>query len=264
MTIGLIALASALALAAAQASPLASVPAQQRSWTVTVARDAITLRDVSRSGTPVETSPMRLEGTGVAVHARFAVENRARAHVVSIGATPSFSSFDLASPVERLHAPADRGSDLQARYEYRRYPFRDVLARGLDIGAGALAHAGRRVIERRVPPANDIHISDLDGGIGATLGVRLRRWDRVRLDAGIAGLLVMGRTRETHSVDPDGGRAQSGGGWLLETSASAGARVSSTLWLTGSYEGAGQIRLGSHRGHSERRARFAIGVTYVR
>lgn len=256
------ALASTLAQTTTPTAPAAAAPG--RSWMFAVARDAIALREVPQSGRPIETSPVRLQGTGTRLHAGYRIERGSRAHLMSVAATPSFSGFALVSPITSVEAAADRASELGARYEYRRYLLRDVFVPGLDVGAGVLAHGTRRVIERRVAPSNGITSTDLEGGGGLSAGVRLTRWPRLRIDAGVAALAVMGRNREVHDIDPAATLDQTGGGWLIETTVSATAQVSSSFGLVGTYEGTGQMRYAARRGHSERRARLAIGVTYAR
>jgi hypothetical protein len=262
MSIGLHVLVCTLAAAhgVAPQPPAAS----ERSWTLRVGHESISVRDISRSGRPIETAPVGLEGRGVAFRGRYERATRSRAHVLSIGATPSFSGFAFVSPVRREPAPLNRASSLHARYEYRRYLLRDAGIRAFDVGGGLVAHAGREVVERHAPPANVIRTADLETGGGGSLNARLRRWSRVRIDLSVSALLLLGTTREAHDIDRAAALTQRGGGWRIESTVTAGVRVSRELWITGTWLGLGQVRYGSHRGLSERRAQLAVGVTHAR
>ena len=264
MSIGLNVLVWTLAVAGARGVASQPPAAGERSWTLRVGHESISVRDISRSGLPVETSPVGLEGGGVAFRGRYERTTRSRAHVISIGATPSFSGFAFASPVRREPAPRSRASSFHARYEYRRYLLRDAGIRGLDVGVGVVAHAGREIVERHAPPANVVRTADLESGGGGSFNARLRRWSRVRLDTSVSGLLVLGTTRETHAIDRAAALSQAGGGWRIESTVTAGVRVTRKVWITGTWLGLGQVRYGSHRGLSERRAQLAVGVTHAR
>ena len=153
---------------------------------------------------------------------------------------------------------------MRVRFEHTRYFIRDRVARGLDFGCGALVQAGRDVLTRGPAPSTMIRTRDLEGSAGLSLNTRLRRWQRFRAEAATVAGIVLGRTSETHEIDAASGTSESGGGWRLEALLSAGVKVSGATWLTASYRGTGQIRYASHRGVSERRNQFIVGVSHGR
>ena len=257
----------AAALFAAGLLPLqSSLPPSSRApetvWSVATGQADLSLRDFAQSSIPLHTSPISLGTAGLAVIGGFERSTITRAHVVRVAILPA-RRLEFRGPAYSASAGDSDASSVRLRYECRWYPFRDVALDGLDAGVSGLALGTRSAIRRRVLPANDRRIVDLDGGAGVGANLRYRPGSRLRLQGGVSAVLVIGRTSDVHDVQADAS-SRWGGGWLLGGSVEAAIRVASRVWLTAGFERTGQARFSSHRGLSERRREIAVGVAYAR
>lgn len=231
-------------------------------WSVGAGFETLSLRDIARTARPVTASPVAWEGGGPALRARLAWENARRLHQVDFGGSLG-GGFEYSSPLRSQAAHDDeRARSFDARYEYRRFPFRDLLLRGVDLGFGAEALGARTSFARHIEPATEVNEARTNAGIGGSIAARVRRWDRVRADVVWTNGLVIGRRREEWS----GGAAASGGGggWLTTFEAQAGVRVTRGATLFLNYTDSGEGFLASHRSYAIARRRVSMGVTHGR
>jgi hypothetical protein len=238
-------------------------PAPQRLWTVAAGRQATSIRDITRSGIPLDTSPVSLGGHGVFAAARYERRGARASQSVSAGWARA-SALALETPSFRLPMRDDRVRRLDIRYEYQRFFWRDNGIRGLRLGAGPVALGAWQVVERHPSLSNTIKISDLEAGGGGVVSARLARWERVTIDAAWTTALVIGGVSEDNEPAITVRERQSGGGWLLQGRVAAAVRLTPGLWLSAGYTSLGQARFASHRGQSDRHARLEVGVTHVR
>jgi hypothetical protein len=135
--LALVGLFSATAAAAQTALAPSSIPASSPpTWTVAAGYESFWLRDVASSRPAVDGSPITWEGVGPAVTVFYERGGPGRLHHFE-GSFVSSGGFSLASPVRTTPAPSDdRATRAGGRYEYRRYPFRDLGLAGFDLGFG--------------------------------------------------------------------------------------------------------------------------------
>jgi hypothetical protein len=231
-------------------------------WSVGAGIETLSLRDIARTSRPVTASPIAWEGRGPALRARLSWENPRRLHQVDFGGSLA-GGFEYSSPLRsQATHDDDRARYFDARYEYRRYPFRDLLLRGVDLGFGVEALGARTSFARHIEPSIEVNESRTNAGIGGSIAARVRRWDRVRAELAWTNGLVIGRRREDWSSGAvaSGG----GGGWLTTLAAQADVRLTRGSTLFFNYTGSGEAFLASHRSYAIGRRRLAMGVTYGR
>src|SRR4029450_810643 len=123
-------------LASAQSAPPQTATSWPPRWTVMAGVESFWWRDVARTGPPVWASPISWDGQGPIVWVSHDRGSRARLHHFE-GSFASAGGFELRSPVATRAAPDDDGvSRFSARYEYRRYRWRDLWLNGFDLGIG--------------------------------------------------------------------------------------------------------------------------------
>lgn len=251
-----------LVAAAGQGDPVGQ-PVANRAWSIASGIESLSIRDVSRSGIPLETSPVSLDADAWMLAVTREGRRQDRSHLVGLRFLRS-ARIGLVSPVLRVPAPDDRVFRLDGRYEYRRSFLRDRWIRGLEFAAGPTGLVAWQRLERAIPPRDRLTVSDIEGGGGGLLDVRLARWSRIAIEGGWTAALVLGRTR--HVLDGSGTAAQwqGGGGWLLSDHVGASIRLNDRFQLTVAYQRTGQARFASHRSQSDRRDRLEVGVTHVR
>src|SRR5512140_1780354 len=107
----------------------------QAGWTVSGGAERFSYRDVSRSGPPADASPVEWEGSGPSFSVAHVSASPHR-HRFTIDFA-SAGDFAYAGPVRTVAAASnDSATQLEGRYEYRRFPLRDVLVSGLDASIG--------------------------------------------------------------------------------------------------------------------------------
>jgi hypothetical protein len=251
------------AAAVAASVPALAQPRAERLWSIGAGPERVTVRDISRAGFPIETSPVGLDVDAWSIAGRHERRSAERSHTFAVGLSRS-TSLASVSPLVRVRHPEDTLDRVEGRYEYRRAFWRDRFARGLDLEAGVLGLAAWQALEQHRPPATRLTVRDREGGGGGLLGLRLRRWSRVRLETSMTVGLLIGSSGED-ATSPDPLRSsRPGGGWLLDSRTGGSLRIGERYWLSAHYVTTGQVRVASHRAQSDRRGRLELAVTHVR
>jgi hypothetical protein len=230
-------------------------------WSAAAGVETMSLRDIARTTRPVTASPIKWKGGGPAIRARFAKDNGRRLHQVDVGAAFS-GDFEYEGPVLSVPtASADRARQFEARYEYRRYPFRDVL-KWMDIGFGVVGLGARTSFAREIAGGFEFDEARTNAGVGGSIAARVRRSSRVGAELVWTNGLQIGRRHESwsSSVENSGG----GGGWLTTLAAEGNVRLSASSRVFVRYTTSGEGFLASHRSYALSRERLAMGVTYGR
>jgi hypothetical protein len=252
----------ASAQSAAQAPAIDPPPAV--TWRVAAGYDAVSLRDIARTTRPVDASPVAWRGTGAIVLVHYTRAGSARFHRVEFSAARA-GHFTYDSGLESIARPSDdRYRRIEGRYEYRRYFFRDVSMRGLDLGAGLQGIAAQSRIARHVPENIEAKETRTALAPAVAAAVRLQRWTRVGLEAGWINGLHFSRLTSYHSVDPAAGGSRWGGGWLTDVSIGADIALTRVASLAIVYFQTNDGLMSSHRGVTSATHSFSVGVTYAR
>ena len=263
--LALLGLFSATAAAAQTAPAPSSVPASSPpAWTVAAGYESFWLRDVASSRPAVDGSPIAWEGAGPAVTAFYERGGPWRLHHFE-GSFVSSGGFSLASPVRTTPAPPDdRATRAGGRYQYRRYPFRDVGLAGFDLGFGVEADGEHLVFERHFAPDIALHTGITNLGGAGVVAARLRRWRALDLQVAWANGVSIGRGSSRHQAAAETRIDYWGGGWQTHLHIRGGVRVASRASVLLSYLTSGEGRYASHETYTFGRSRFAVGVTYER
>jgi hypothetical protein len=256
-----------LALAAApvwaQDAPVPGEPLGAR-WTIGVGYEGFGFRDVARVTRPVDASPVTLSGRGPTVRGRYSRLRPGRQHQFDVSASrASGLSYDTragSSPTP----PGNQAVHLDARYEYRRYPFTDLLMAGLDVGLGLQGSGEWTSISRVMSPALDSRDRAIGTGIAAVAALRVRRWDCVEVTGTWTNGGVIARRRLQHGASGLASSALWGGGWQTDWSVGADVRTSPRTRLSLEAIRGGGGRLASHQSHTLSRTQLTVGVTHVR
>ena len=258
------AMAVLTATAAAQPAPASSVTETPgRRWSVSAGYEAFSLRDISRNIRPPDASPVSWRGAGPAVSARYDIERERTSHLLEASAARA-SNFSYVGPSQSTRAAAaDLASRFAASYEYRRYPWRDVLIDGLDAGIGAQTLATRVGFDRHITQtlATTTRITGV-GGAGV-LALRWQRHRRLRLEAAWANGAVISKRSARHSVQ-DATETHSGGNWLTNSVIRADWRLSGATQLTIAWRREYDGYSSSHYSYGGYRHRVEFGATYAR
>jgi hypothetical protein len=235
-----------------------------RTWRVGLGYEVLEIRDVSRTGRPVDASPVTWRGRGPALAVTFDRSNLVRLHRLQLDASWA-GGFALVTPLRTIpQHDGEKAALLAGRYEYRRYPFRDLGAAGLDAGVGVETAAAFSTLTRVFDPEIVLRDRGTDLTAAVVAAARLRRWRTVQLEVAWANGVAVGRrsTRHTTAVEPD---AQAwGGGWLTDLTIRADVRVSDAVAVFTSYFNTGRGRYQSHGAATTARDHFIIGVSYAR
>ncbi|HSL22269.1 MAG TPA: hypothetical protein VK886_12095 [Vicinamibacterales bacterium] len=265
------ALAGAIAIvtvtpAPAQETEAGSTRAQNAAarWVVTGGYETFAFRDISRSGRPVDASPIAWEGQGPAVGVTYERQDARRLHRIQVSAART-GGFAYRSPTRLTDAAGgDAASRVDARYEYRRYPLRDLLLDGLDVGIGAQGIAGRVSAVRETSPSLTARFAHSDIGAAGVIGARLRRWNGFELEAAWINGLVISRRQREHSADALSSAASWGGGWLEEIRLTGRVRLSRATALTVGWWRSGEGFGSDHFNYATKRNAIMAGVSYAR
>jgi hypothetical protein len=264
-------LAIAFAISAAGASSAFgqtnSTPAADSStriWRVGAGYETLWVRDVSRSGRPVDASPVTWEGRGPAVSVQFDRASVSRLHHFQFNAGWA-GGFEFGTPLGKIpRSAAEKAVHLDGRYEYRRYPFRDLGPDGLDFGIGVEGGAVFRSLTQIFDPAIEARQRGTDVTAAVVVAGRLRRWRSVQLEAAWVNGMAVGRSSTHHSTAAETNRTAWGGGWLTDFTARADVRISDGVTLFTSYFTTGRGRYQSHGASTTGRGQFMLGVVYAR
>ena len=228
--------------AAAQDPPALGSTAS--TWTAIAGVQQVSLRDVARTGPPVDASPVAREGSGPMLMAGYRRNRADRLHRVEFAATSAGEFSYVSSLGSAALPPQDDATSLEARYEYRRYPFRDVAVRGLDLGVGVEALLDRTGLSRSFPPAISITDTLTRGGGGVVAAARLRRWRAAQFEAAWTNAALLARAAHSHSVDPLARSVQIGPGWLTDLDLIGLIRVTGRVSAVLAYRQSGEGLLG--------------------
>ncbi len=239
-------------------------PSGDVSWSIRAGVETFSLRDVSRVGPPVDASPVAWVGRGPSLVIRFDRERpsrliRAELLLASIG------HFSYDTGVATSARPAgDHAFRLEGRYQYRWFPLRDVLMKGLDVGGGLQGIGAYVSLSRQMPPAIEFGQREERLGAGAIAAVRFHRWQPLTLEAAMVNGGMVARTALHHSAAAVASTSSWGGGWLTDFSVDATVRVATRTSLVVTYFTSGEGHLGTHRGYAAGRGELMAGVTYAR
>lgn len=250
--------------AAQPATPPAPVETATHGWSASAGYDVFSLRDISRNIRPPDASPIAWRGSGPVVAGRYEIAGRRSAHVAD-ASMARLQHFAYVSPLRTVDAAAaDLASRFEARYEYRRYPWRDVLADGLDLGIGVQGIGSRAAFDRHITAALSTKVRITGGGAAAVVSARLRRWDRVHLEAAWGNGAVVTLRTAAHSATPGSGETFSGGQWLTDTQVRAGVRLTRSARLELGWRRYVEGYSSSHFAYAGRRHSFHVGVRHAR
>lgn len=262
---GILALAVTFSASVAGAQSMAppAVPSPPSAWTASAGYESFWLRDVARARRPVDASPVSWEGAGPALVVTYERERPDRLHHFD-GSIAIARDFSLQSPVRTLDAAdGDHGSRLGARYEYRRYPFRDVGVNGLDLGIGVEGDVEHLAFTRHFAPAIELQSSIVNFGASAVLAARFDR-SRLGLLATFGNGLSIGRESSRHRSDVETSLHGWGGGWQTNLGLQASIRLTGRTSVIVSYLASGEGRFASHNAITFGRSRFTVGAIYAR
>lgn len=240
-----------------------SAPQGTVSWRVEAGRDTVALRDIARTGTPVDASPVAWHGDGFGLLVRHTRPKGSHMHRFELSATHA-SDFALKTPLESLPRPkGDAFSRIEGRYEYRRYLFSNVLVRGFDIGAGLQGGGVRTQVTRHV--AGDLEVAESRIAFRTALvtAARFRR-ARLCLEVDWANGAHVGRSSERHSADAASNRTRGGGGWLTDLVVAADIAISRGASIALQYSRSDEGLLSSHQNFTTVRRSWNLGVTYAK
>lgn len=258
----MLAVSVADAQSAAPSSPSPALPAIV--WSVEVGYESLWLRDVARTTRPVDASPVSWEGDGPAIAARYDRANPKRLHrfEFSFSSTGHFVYDAVVRTIPR--SPDDHATRVGGRYEYRRYPFRDLWIDGLDIGIGVQGLGEHLSLARHFDPSIEIDRSENRLGTAVVAAARFRRWQWLDVEVAWANGMLINRTHASHSADAEASYDQWGGGWLTDLAIVATVPVSRQVGIQASLLRSAQGLYASHDHASSGRSRLLAGVTYGR
>jgi hypothetical protein len=233
-------------------------------WRIGMGYEWVALRDIARSGRPVDASPVAWRGDGIGVEAEHSRTRGTRLHRYIISAAFD-GHFVYRSPLGSSGRPADdRYLSLDGSYEYRRYPFTDVVVRGLDAGVGVQAIAVLAAFTRHVPVDLTTTRRLFGGGPALVAAARLHRWSRVTGELvwinGGELLRYWDRDGETTSSAPP----HWGGGWVSNLTASVTVRLGRQASLALTWAQSKDGRLATHQSWAASHGSVMAGVSYAR
>ena len=233
------------------------------SWRVTGGYGVLSLRDIVRTGPPVDASPVAWRGTGVSLTAQRVHARGPKLHRLEV--TTAFSqNFAYRSSLQSIALPAgDHDRTVEGRYEYRRYFFQDLGMRGLDLGGGIQAVGSWWTMTRHVPA--DLQETKTVVGTGPAFVVagRLRRWSTVGVEMAWANGGILARTSSTHTAAIGGGRYW-GGGWLSDLTLGLDVRLNPRASIGVRYVRTSNGLFSSHMGLATTRRAITAGVLYAK
>jgi hypothetical protein len=231
---------------------------------VTAGAESFWLRDVARTGPPVDASPVSWEGQGPVVYVSHDRGSRARLHHFEVAFTAT-SGFELRSPVRTTPAPDEDGvSRWGGRYEYRRYRWRDLWTKGFDLGVGVEGSAERLSLERHFEPDIELRRTINQLGTAIVVAARWQRSERWSLRSMWANGVTLGRATVEYRGGADTTGRDWGGGWRTDFEVGGDFRIASQARVTAAWFTSGEGRFESHDALTFGRSRVTVGVTYAR
>jgi len=222
------------------------------------------LRDVARTTHPVDASLVAWEGTGMVVEGQYLRRRGSRQQRIDV-ALAFASDFAYRTPLAVAAQPgADHYRDLDARYEYRRYPFRNAGVRGLDIGVGVQAIGAFTSSTRHVPVDLVAEYKTAGAGPGLVVVGRLERWSRVSGEVSWTNAAMFTRVTGRDGEGFDDIPPRSGGGWISHLKVSAEIRLSRRTQLALAWDQSRDGMLSQHQTWTTSHGSFVAGVTYAK
>ncbi len=245
------------------APPPAPVETATRRWSMSAGYEVFALRDISRSGRPPDASPVSWQGSGPSVSGRYDIVRSRSSHLIEATAARAhdFSYVGPSRSVEALRS--DLAGRFAVTYEYRRYPWRDVLFDGLDIGVGAQGLATRVGFDRHITQTLTSHTRITGGGFAGVVAIGLRRFDRLRVDASWANGAVLSYRSAQHSAQSES-ETYGGGNWLSNTVVRADWRVAGATRLVAAWRRGYDGYSSDHYSYAGHRHTIELGVSYAR
>ena len=233
-------------------------------WTISAGAESQSVRDISRGGPPVDASPVAWRGSGPSFSIGYERGARRRLHRVTLDLS-QVGSFAYVGPVQRVDASGEDGlRRVEGRYEYRRYPFDDLLMKGLHAGVGVQGIGRHISFTRRASSFGLQHNSETSAAVAVVAAARVDRWSRWTADVEWVNGISANRASESLDVDALADRQRWGGGWLTDLSARFTFRVAPALALTVAYLRADEGTMVSSNSSATARRRVIAGVTYAR
>jgi hypothetical protein len=190
--------------------------------------------------------------------------SRSRLHHFE-GSFTATGGFELHSPVRTLAASADdAASRVGGRYEYRRYPWRDLWTAGFDVGIGVEGSGEHLSFVRHFEPGIELQRGLNNLGTAAIVAARWQRSPRWSVLAAWANGLTLGRSTSHYRGDVETTQQTWGGGWQSNLDIRGEIRVASRATLAVGWFTSGEGRHGSHDSFTYGRSRYTVGVTYGR
>lgn len=247
---------------AAISTVFASAPASaqtQPSWTVSSGLELFSLRDIARSGPPVDASPVSWEGSGPVVVIGYDRTSPGRRHGFEVSFANA-SGFEYRSPlVSSSAASGDSASRVGWRYEYdRRILSRHVPAL-VAATIGVRGSGEFRSLIHSVDPSSDIGLSTRTAAAAVVLGASIGRGRRLSGDVRYGNAAVFGWLEPNRETS-----GSFGAGWTTDLDGGVAVRMSASLALTARVLKRGDGFLSSHRSFSLSNPRFTVGVCYAR
>ena len=250
--------------AGAQTNATGSPAPAATTWNVEAGYESIWLRDVSRNTPRADASPVSWKGDGPAIAGHYDRANPKRLHrfAFSFSSAGDFVYDAIVRTIPR--SPDDRVVSVGGRYEYRRYPFRDLWIDGLDVGIGVQGLGDHASFTRHLDPSIEIDRGETDLGVSGVAAARFHRWSKLDVEVAWANGMMLTRTSVRHSEDTQAAYEQWGGGWLTDLTLVATVPVSRSAGIQASYFHSAQGHYASHDTYASGRSRLLLGVTYAR
>lgn len=266
MTASLIATTMISAAAAAQPAgantPAAAGPVS--GWSATAGHEAVEFRDISRNMNPPDASPIKWRGEGPVFAARYQHTRPRSSHIADV-TFADFRHFEYVSPSRILAGAAgDAGARIEARYEYRRYFWRDLGMRGFNLGAGIQGIGARLALERHISSAARTSTEIAGGGFAGVVAAQFARWNRFGAQFTWANGGIVSSRHTEHSADPQSVVSTSGGNWLSDLTVGADYRITPGLRVTAAWRTQAAGYASSHMSFDEQRHSITAGLIYAR
>jgi hypothetical protein len=232
-------------------------------WTVTTGVESFWWRNVALPGPPVDGSPVSWEGQGPIVWVSHDRGSRSRLHHFE-GSFAWAGGFEMRSPIRTQAAPESDGvSRLSGRYEYRRYPWRDLWTRGLDLGIGVEGSLEHLSLARHLEPEIERTRSLNTLGVAFVVAARWERGARWSLAIAWTNGLNVNRSTLRYHGDVESSLSGWGGGWQSNLEVRGNVRLAPRAVVTAAWFTSGEGRF-ARDPFTFGRNRFTAGVTYGR
>ena len=234
----------------------------QAGWSASAGTEQFSYRDVSRNGPPADASPVSWDGSGPSITVVHDSGGK-QLHRVTFDIA-SAGRFAYVGPERRVAASSGDGAlRIEWRYEYRRYPFRNLLVKGLDAGVGVEGAARRLSLTRDVAAGRATNVS-LGAAVACVAAARLHRWGRWNAEVMWTNGISVLRQHERYAADPLATVDEWGGGWLTDLAVSGRVMLTRHASLVGSWLDTGEGTTVMHHSFTFGRRRIVAGVMYAR